>query len=70
MRNILAAASAFALSLSPVLAQTAPPARAAAPVEQQSELGGGLSVALIIAIVAIGAALYFVVDGGDSPDSP
>jgi hypothetical protein len=69
MGSLLAVIGAFSLSTAPAFA--APAERVAAPVEAQSDLGGGMSPALIIGIIALGLAIFLAVDGGsDDPDSP
>ena len=70
MRDIITAAGALALTTTPVLAQTAAPARAAAPVEAQNELFGQSTLLTIILIVALGVGIFFLVDDDNDPDSP
>jgi hypothetical protein len=68
MRDFVAAASALALSTSTALAQSAP-ARATAPVEEQSALFGQSTLLTILLIVALGVGIFLLVDD-DDPDSP
>ena len=68
-RVILAAAGALALFASPAQGQSAPPPRAAAPVEGENALFGGSSAATIVTILAIALAIFLTV-ADDNPDSP
>ena len=81
----LAAIAAFGLAVSPAMAETrsaqALPAASAQvassavslasqPLEGADSLGGGLSPALLIALLAIIAAIVLVASGGNGNDSP
>jgi hypothetical protein len=67
---LTASAVSLALVLAPT-AQAAAPVRAAAPMSDESEMGGGLPIsALIVLIAVIAGGIYLVVDGDDDPDSP
>ena len=81
----LAAIAAFGLAVSPAMAETrsaqalpAPSAQvdssavslASQPVEGADSLGGKLSPALLIALLAIIAAIILVASGGNGNDSP
>jgi predicted transporter len=68
-RTMAAAVAALTLTASPVLAETSVN-RAAAPVEDASEAIGS-PLLLILAVVLIGAGIFFLVDNDDDdPDSP
>ena len=69
LRNLVAAVVATSLTAVPALAQAVN--RAAAPVADASEMGGSSSLLLILAVVLMGAGIYFLVDNGNNnPDSP
>lgn len=71
MRSKVVAASLAALALvaAPVAANAAPVERVSAPAAEESELGGGSFIWIIIGIAAvIGAILIF--DGDNDPVSP
>lgn len=71
-RLITASAVSLALALAPAAAQAAAPARAAAPMVDESEMGGGISgPALIVLIAILAGAIYLVLDDeDDDSDSP
>ena len=71
MRKFLATAAA-AFLVAGTAANAAAPIRAIAPVEGASELSGdGLPLSVILVLLAVlGGAVYLLVDGDDSPDSP
>jgi hypothetical protein len=68
-RLVTAIAGASLLAAAPV-AQAAEAARSTAPMEEANAIGGGSTVPWIVAAVALGIALFLVLDNGDSPDSP
>ena len=69
MRNLAAAVVATSLTAVPAFAQAVN--RAAAPVAEASQMGGSSSLLLILAVVLMGAGIYFLVDNGNNkPDSP
>jgi hypothetical protein len=63
-RTMAAAVAALTLTASPVLAETSVD-RAAAPVEDASQMGGSSSLLLILAVVLFGAGIFFLVDNDD-----
>lgn len=68
-RNLAAAVAATTLTAVPAMAQAVD--RAAAPVADASQMGGSSTLLLILAIVLIGAGIYFLVDNdSNTPDSP
>jgi len=68
-RDLAAAAAALTLSTTQAMAQAAD--RAAAPVADASQMGGSSTILLILAVILIGAGIYFLVDSeDDTPDSP
>ena len=72
-RKLAAASAAMALAATPVLASAAPADidRGTAPVAGESDLGGGSSFLLILALVAFGAGIFLLADNDDdTPDSP
>lgn len=70
MRKFLTFAAAASL-VAGTGAYAAAPVRATAPVEDASELSGGLPLSVILVLLAVlGGAIYLLVDGDDSPDSP
>ena len=71
MRKFLTTAAA-AFLIAGTGAHAAVPVRASAPVEGSSELSGdGLPLSVILVLLAVlGGAIYLLVDGNDSPDSP
>ena len=71
MRKFLTAAAA-AFLIAGTGAHAAAPIRASAPVEGASELSGnGLPLSAILVLLAVlGGAVYLLIDGDDSPDSP
>ena len=71
MRTRILATSLAALSLvaSPVMAQTTPADRAAAPVAEESDLMGGSFLWIVIAIAVVVGAILLLDDDGD-PVSP
>ena len=85
IKHGLAAIAAFGLAVSPAMAETrsaqalpAPSAQvdssavslASQPMEDADSLGGKLSPALLIALLAIIAAIVLVASGGNGNDSP
>lgn len=71
MRKFLTIAAA-AFLIAGTGAHAAAPARASAPIEGASELSGeGLPLSVILVLLAVlGGAVYLLVDGEGSPDSP
>lgn len=67
-RNLAAAVAAMALSTMPAMAQAVD--RVAAPVADASQMGGSSTLLLLIAVVLMGAGIYFLVDNDTDPDSP
>jgi hypothetical protein len=67
-RNLAAAAAAMTLLAAPVVAQAAPQ-RAAAPVEQGSEMGSSWILG-ILALAAIIAGIIIAVGDDNDPVSP
>ena len=67
-RNLAAAVAAMTLTAVPAMAQAVD--RAAAPVADPSQMGGSSTLLLIIAVVLMGAGIYFLVDNDNEPDSP
>lgn len=69
LRNLAAAVVATSLTAVPALAQAVD--RAAAPVADASQMGGSSTLLLVIAVVLMGAGIYFLVDNNsNTPDSP
>ena len=69
LRNLAAAVVATSLTAVPAFAQAVE--RAAAPVADASQMGGSSTLLLILAIVLMGAGIYFLVDNNsNTPDSP
>lgn len=69
LRTPIAAVAAIALSAAPAFAQAID--RAAAPVADAGQMGGSSTLLLILAVVLMGAGIYFLVDNGNNnPDSP
>ncbi|MCA1661942.1 MAG: hypothetical protein LC648_07200 [Novosphingobium sp.] len=64
----MATAGALAASTSTAMAQAAE--RAGVPGEGQSELFGGSSLLTIALVLALGIAIFLLVDDEDDPDSP
>lgn len=68
-RNLVAAVAAMTLTAVPAMAQAVD--RAAAPVGDASQMGGSSTLLLILAVVLMGAGIYFLVgNGNNDPDSP
>ena len=68
-RNLAAAVAALTMTAVPAMAQAVD--RAAAPVTDASQMGGSSTLLLILAVVLMGAGIYFLVDNGNNdPDSP
>jgi hypothetical protein len=68
-RNLLAASAAVSLAVSPALAQSADADRAAAPVADESELGGDSGGAgIILAILAAAAIIAGIIIAGGNED--
>jgi predicted transporter len=71
--NLVAAAAALTLTATPVIAQAASAeiSRVSAPATDESEMGGGNSLMLILAALLIGAGIFLLADGnGNKPASP
>ena len=69
IRNLAAAVAALTMTAVPAMAQAVD--RAAAPVADASQMGGSSTLLLILAVVLMGAGIYFLVDNGNNdPDSP
>ena len=71
IKNFAALAAAASLAAAPVALQAAPSMdRAAAPVEGESELAGGIgAAAVILAIGAIGIGALLIAEDDDDPVS-
>ena len=71
-RNLLAATAAVSLAASPAVAQSANADRAAAPVAEDSELGGDSGGAgIILALLAAAAIIAgVIIAGGNDDDAP
>lgn len=68
-RDLAAAAAALAVSATPAMAQAVD--RAAASIGDASQMGGSSTLLLVLAVVLMGAGIYFLVDNeDDTPDSP
>ena len=67
-RNLAAAVAALTMTAVPAMAQAVD--RAAAPVADASQMGGSSTLLLIIAVVLMGAGIFFLVDNDNDPDSP
>ena len=67
-RNLAAAVAALTMTAVPAMAQAVD--RAAAPVADASQMGGSSTLLLIIAVVLMGAGIFFLVDNDTDPDSP
>jgi len=68
--NLVAAAAALTLTATPVIAQAASAeiSRVSAPATDESEMGGGNSLMLILAALLIGAGIFLLADGnGNKP---
>ena len=73
LRSLAAAAAAFTLTTSPVLAQatSADVTRSAAPVENGSEMGGKSVILALLAALLIGFGIFTAADNeSDTPASP
>ena len=72
IKDLFAAAGAFALTVAPALAQAAgdPLARTSAPLEDASGMGGSSSLLIIALVVALGIGIYFITKNDNDPDSP
>lgn len=69
LRNLAAAVVATSLTAVPAFAQAVD--RAVAPVADASQMGGSSTLLLVIAVVLMGAGIYFLVDNdSNTPDSP
>jgi hypothetical protein len=69
LRNLAAAVVATSLTAVPAFAQAVE--RAAAPVADASQMGGSSTLLLVLAVVLMGAGIYFLVDNNsNTPDSP
>lgn len=66
-RNLILSTTAALTAIAPVAAQAAPVARAAAPAEAESELGGSnfARVAIIVLIAAAGMLALILSDNDD-----
>jgi hypothetical protein len=71
IRNLMAAAAAITLATAPVVAQAAGAdmSRVAAPVSDESEMGGDSSLLYILGAILLGVGIYLIVDD-NSPSSP
>ena len=69
IKDLFAAAGAFALTVAPAFAQVAGD-RASAPLEDASSMGGGSSLLIIALVVALGIGIYFITKDDNNPDSP
>ena len=69
IKDLFAAAGAFALTVAPALAQAAGD-RASAPLAEHSAMGGGSSLLIIALIVALGVGIYFITKHDNNPSSP
>ncbi len=72
-RNLVAAAAALTLTATPVIAQAAVAdmSREAAPVSDESEIGGSGMLLAILAAVLIGAGIFLLADSkSNKPASP
>ena len=67
-RNLAAAVAAMTLTTVPAMAQAID--RAAVPVADASQMGGSSTLLLVIAVVLMGAGIFFLVDNDNEPDSP
>ena len=69
LRNLAAAVVATSLTAVPAFAQAV--GRAAEPVADASQMGGSSTLLLLLAVVLMGAGIYFLVDNdSNTPDSP
>ena len=69
LRNLAAAVVATSLTAVPAFAQAVE--RASAPVADASQMGGSSTLLLVLAVVLMGAGIYFLVDNdSNTPDSP
>lgn len=69
IKDVFAAAVAVVLSAGPAIAQST--ARASAPLDETSSMGGGSSLLIIALVVALGIGIYFITkDDDNKPDSP
>lgn len=72
IRNIIFAAAAGSLISAPVAlqaAETATPTRAAMPASGESELGGGISAAVIVAALAAVGMLALILTDDDEDEA-
>ena len=69
IRTFATAAAAVSLALAPVAAQAAP-ARAAAPVSANEEIGGSPIFLPLLIALAVALGIILLSDGDDAPDSP
>lgn len=71
IKEVFATVGAFALTVGPALAQAARPvARAVAPLDQASTLGGSSSLLIIALVIALGVGIYFITKDDNKPNSP
>ena len=64
IKDILTTTAAFVATAGPALA------RAGAPIQNQSGMGGGSSLLIIALVVALGIGIYFITKDDNKPDSP
>ncbi|QGN55184.1 hypothetical protein [Novosphingobium sp. Gsoil 351] len=64
IRNTFAAAAGFFATAAPALA------RATAPLEGASEMGGMSTLLIVALVVALGVGIFLIVDDNNKPDSP
>ena len=67
-KTVTMALAASALAAAPIAAQAAD--RSVAPISDESEMGGGASRSLILAVVAAAIFIGIEVSGDDEPVSP
>jgi len=69
LRDRATAAAALAVSAQPAMSPAV--GRAAASVGDAGQMGGSSTLLLILAVVLMGAGIFFLVDNeDDTPDSP
>ncbi|MEE1877686.1 hypothetical protein [Altererythrobacter litoralis] len=70
VKKVLAAAAVLSLAAMPAVAEVSK-ARAVAPVEDESEVGGGSGLIIALVAAAVGIAAVVAAGGGDNaPVSP
>lgn len=71
INDIIATMGAFAATVGPAFADAARPvARAVAPLDQHSNLGGSSSFLIIALVIALGVGIYFLTKNDNKPNSP